>query len=125
MMYTYNQAVEFVIAVIERHPQGRAHVYVMPDSGITVCANVHVIDGVKTPGCLVGSVFIDLLGIDAVPQYGTARNVIVKTNTKWTPKAFAFLMRVQRAQDFGKTWGAAFDMAVDSVKDMEEMEEEE
>jgi hypothetical protein len=63
------------------------------------------------PGCIVGSVFVDLVGIDATPATGSAQMTNGDTGLPFDDDGQYALYIAQRHQDTGDTWEVAIQAA--------------
>lgn len=106
-------AIHLLRAAMELKPLGEEHVY--PHHQGT-CRNVEQCGDEWISSCIVGSVVVDVLGIDAelLADYGLmladahelAREIRAE-GIYFTPRATMVLFCVQREQDSGGTWGQA------------------
>lgn len=82
------------------------------------CYNVHVIDGTRVPGCIVGNI-IHRAGVNiySIPMEGDAFSIIsildrthlvIPGDGIEARRIGWYLSIMQRAQDMGETWGDAY-----------------
>lgn len=127
-------ALELLDAQVEAKPEG--FVYISRDgvpadqAGRVACINLHPKEGSSAqamrdvsekpgehlaeffvPGCIVGAVFADLVGIANTPVEGSAVSTNADTGNHFTIEAEELLSRAQQLQDHGVTWAAAVKVA--------------
>ena len=102
---------------IDSKPEGREYVYVNPVSEGPKCLNVHVVNGVPEPGCIVGNILAQVVGIGNVPVSGPYDSTLIRAGIEVTLSAKRFLGDLQAKQDSGRTWGESYDYACGALSD--------
>lgn len=76
------------------------------------CSNLHPLeDGTWVPGCIVGTVFANVIGVENVPAEGSASSTNEEVGEPFDHNSERLLLRTQMRQDQGVPWGQAVQMA--------------
>lgn len=107
---------KLALAAIASKPEGREYVYSNPnDTGYPECLNVHEVNGAKAPGCIVGNMLSQVVGVENVPISGRAVQCFRVLAITLTQQARVFVGMLQGNQDNLMTWGESYDLALAEV----------